>query len=64
VAFTAYDDYGFIPPPRNVLNDDKMVPDAGSVNPILVGAKVNAPTATTPRGCGPTRNPCRGDCIT
>ena len=43
MSFAAYDDYGLIPSPANVLNDYQMVPDRGSVNPFVVGAKVNAP---------------------
>ncbi len=42
LAFTAYDDYGFVPSAKNVLEDHAMVPDPGSVNPFLVGSKVNA----------------------
>jgi hypothetical protein len=32
----------FIPSQKSILNDKNMVPDAGSTNPFLVGAKVNA----------------------
>ena len=42
MSFAAYDDYGLIASPANVLNEYQMVPNRGSVNPFLVGAKVNA----------------------
>ena len=43
LAFTAYNDFGFIDSQASILNDNKMVPDRGSVNPFLPGNKVNAP---------------------
>ena len=42
-VFTAYDDLWTIPSPAYTLNDSKVIPDQGSVNPFVAGRLIDAP---------------------